>query len=378
MFLSVNTLFKTTVTTRDVDYQAQKKESINLDRWRRLKRKWFKGRRERPRYLKKQSPESLSEWHMMRRSSFAIALLVLTIILASCGTAIAREKSNPNVGTAQVAGLVPWIDSPSPVPPIPSPIPAAKPQTSAPPCKAADLALVNWGPSQLTGDHGIILELRNIGSATCLLSGTPKVIAKGTGVPDITATNRPMIFFGQDADTTPGKPVFLFVGVSAACAIPCQNPTIYNTLDIYYPMGGELVVHGLNLDSYCGMATTPFYSVKPGPQYPNPPTTNLVPTLKLPATVKAGTTLTYEVDISNPQSNPAELSPCPIYMEYSSFKTKLLYHLNCSAVHSIAPYGTVRYQMKMAIPASAPLGEASIYWVFFGPGNVGSNHLVIK
>lgn len=314
---------------------------------------------------------------MCRRKS-ALLLLGLTVILAGCGKVTAQIKSSPNPGTAKVSGLVPWIDSPSPVPPISSPIPAAIPQTNAPPCKAADLAFVNSGPSQLTGDHGIILELRNIGSASCLLSGTPKVVAVGTGLPNITATNRPMIFFGQEADTPPGGVVFLFVGVSAACSTTGQNPTIYNTLDIYYPLGGELVVHGLSLDNYCGMATTPFYSVKPGPQYPNPPTINLVPTLKLPATVKAGTTLTYEVDISNPRGKPAELLPCPIYMEYSSFRTSFLYHLNCSSVHSIAPHGEVRYQMKMAIPASAPLGEASIHWVFFGPGNVGNGQIRIQ
>lgn len=314
----------------------------------------------------------------MRRNSFAVTLLGLTFILASCGTAGAQAKSNPNVGAAKVARLVPWIDSPSPVPPIPAPIPAVKPKTSAPPCKDANLAYGGSAPSGLTGDGGVIIKLRNIGSATCFLSGTPKVVAKGTGVPDITATDRPMISFGQEADITPGKPVFLFIGMSAACGTPAQRPTMYDTLFVYYPMGGEVVIHGLALYNFCGMTTTPFYSVKPGPQYPNPPTINLVPTLKLPATVKAGTTLTYEVDISNPQSKPAELLPCPIYMEYSSFGTKLLYHLNCSTVHSIAPHGKVSYQMKMAIPSSAPLGEASIHWVFFGPGNVGTGRLIIR
>ncbi len=314
----------------------------------------------------------------MRESKLAVLLLGAAVALAGCGTTAAQVKQSPNIVAANVAGLVPWIDRPSQVPPFSSPIPAAIPQTNAPPCKAAELAFVNSGPSQLTGDHGIILELRNIGSASCLLSGTPKVVAEGTGLPNITATNRPMIFFGQEADTPPGEVVFLFIGVSAACATTGQSSTIYNTLDIYYPLGGELVVHGLSLDNYCGMATTPFYSVKPGPQYPNPPTANLVPILKLPAMVKAGSTLTYEVDVSNPLDKPVELSPCPIYMEYSSFRISFLYHLNCSSVHSIAPHGEVRYQMKMAIPAGAPLGEASIHWVFFGPGNVGNGQLKIQ
>ncbi len=143
-------------------------------------------------------------------------------------------------------------------------------------------------------------------------------------------------------------------------------------------MGGELALKDLKLPEYCGIAVSPFYSVKPSPQYPSSPTQNLIPTLVLPPTVKAGATLTYEVDVSNPLDKAVELNPCPIYMEYSSFHTSFLYHLNCSSVRSIPPHGVVRYQMKMPIPASAPTGKASVHWVFFGPGTVANGELVVK
>lgn len=138
------------------------------------------------------------------------------------------------------------------------------------------------------------------------------------------------------------------------------------------------MVQGVNLSFHCAMSVTPFYSAKPGPTYaPHPETSNLVPTLELPVSVKAGSVLSYQVDIYNPMSTPAKLEPCPFYLEYSSIPTKLFYRLNCSTARSIGAHSTVRYQMKMQIPSDAPLGMARIYWVFDGPGNVARGKVQI-
>ncbi len=320
-----------------------------------------------------------------------LALLVgMTVAVSSCGataaTTAARSTTSATATTKAGIGkdpkshsaLVPWIDSPSPVPPVSKPLPTTVPKTDAPPCSPNNLSLVDISVSQIMGAHGLIVQLRNVGLKACLLSGTPEVVAKGSGLPDIKAADRSMLSFGERSDTAPGKTVFLFVEATEACARPGQNPTVYSILDISYPKGGELVLNEIKLPEYCGIAVSPFYSVKPSPQYPSPPTLHLIPSMVLPASVNAGTTLTYEVDVSNPLEKTVDLSPCPIYMEYSSFRTSFLYHLNCSSVHSIPPYGTVRYQMKMAIPADAPIGKASIHWVFFGPGNVANGKLIVK
>lgn len=308
-----------------------------------------------------------------------LALLVgLAIAVSGCGAATAVTKPSVGKDPVSLSALVPWVDSPSAVPAVPSPLPTTIPKTDAPPCTANNLSLVGTAPSGLTGDHGLIVQLRNIGRKACLLSGTPDVAAKGPGLPDINATDRPMLSFGERSDTAPSKTVFLFVEASAACARPGQYPTVYSTIDISYPMGGELVLKDVKLPEYCGIAVSPFYSVKPSPQYPSPPTQNLIPSLVLPASVKAGGTLSYEVDVSNPLDKAVVLSPCPIYMEYSSFRASFLYHLNCSSVRSIPPHGVVHYQMEMPIPADAPTGEASIHWVFFGPGTVANGQLIVK
>lgn len=172
-------------------------------------------------------------------------------------------------GGARPIGLVPWLDSPTAIPKLSSPLPTTPPSTDAPPCKAGNLTFVDIAPSALTGDHGLNAQPRNSGSA-CLLSRTPKVVAKGAGLPNVSATKRPMPFFGQAADTAPGKAVYLFAEASAACARPGQGLIIYSTLKIYFTLGGKLVIKDLKLSTYCGVAISPFCSVKRPPKYLNP------------------------------------------------------------------------------------------------------------
>ena len=311
--------------------------------------------------------------HPLRRNTLVLLPMVLTMVLASCTTVPSQIKPDKVVKSS----LIPWIDAPSSLPPTPAPIPAPPPQTDAPPCNSANLAYVSWFGAQTSG-RGVIIRIRNTGHAACLMSGTPDAVAAGRDLPDLTAWKGATFIFGQVANTPAGKSVYLYVSAPAACATVDQTPKIYSTLFINYPMGGKLVIGNLRLPSYCGIGVSPFFMPKPGPQYPTPPTIGLIPTLKLPATVKAGTTLVYEVDLYNPAHSTVRLAPCPVYMEYSSFSNGQLYHLNCSSVSSIPPGGKLRYQMKFFIPKSTPATEASIHWSFFGPANVGNGHLLVQ
>ena len=125
-------------------------------------------------------------------------------------------------------------------------------------------------------------------------------------------------------------------------------------------------VGGLSLSFPCGMSATPLFVGKPQPTYPANPLVGLVPYLRLPATIKAGSTLHFEVDLSNPGDRPVVLSPCPVYLEHSDIPTKLLYRLDCRTVRSIPAHGQVRYEMEMAIPDAAPLGPAEVFWGLVG------------
>jgi hypothetical protein len=223
----------------------------------------------------------------------------------------------------------------------------------------------------VSGDDGAFIALRNTGSAACTLSGTPRVVASAAGHVTVVAGREPMPPDDEIADTAPGGTVVVRVDVPTYCK---ANPTgaigramPYHSLVIPIPGGGAKKVGGLRLSFPCGMSTTPFYTPKPGPTYPPDLLASLVPRLRLPATVRRGTTLDYEVDLYNPGDRPVALSPCPAYLEHSDVPTKLLYRLDCRSVHSVPAHGEVRYAMEMAIPADAPVGPMGMWWTFFGP-----------
>jgi hypothetical protein len=176
--------------------------------------------------------------------------------------------------------------------------------------------------------------------------------------------------YGERSDAAPGGTVFEQVDVPEFCpADPGggdRGDAVYHSLAVSILGGITKKVGGLSLSFPCGMSATPLFVGKPQPTYPVNPLVGLVPYLRLPATVRAGSTLHFEVDLSNPGGRPVALSPCPVYLEASSVPTKLLYRLDCRTVRSIPVHGQVRYGMEMAIPDAAPLGAAKIFWALFG------------
>ena len=316
-----------------------------------------------------------------------IGMAVLALMLAACTnsssprpTTTPAAVGNTTVGgptttTAVTGEVVPWVDEPASKALLssllPRALPPSPPRTGAPPCTVRELSAAIAGPTEVSGDEGVVIVLRDTGSTACLLTGTPRVVAGAPGHVTVVAGQEPMPSDGETADTAPGGTVVLRVDVPTYCR---ANPTgaigramPYHSLAISVPGGGAKKVAGLRLSFPCGMSTTPFYTPKPGPTYPADTLATLVPRLRLPARVRPGTVLDYEVDLYNPGDRPVALSPCPVYLEHSNVPTKLLYRLDCRSVHLVPAHSQVRYEMEMAIPADAPGGPMGLWWTFFGP-----------
>lgn len=88
--------------------------------------------------------------------------------------------------------------------------------------------------------------------------------------------------------------------------------------------------------------------------------------LETPATVTAGSTLHYAIDLYNPTSSAILLLPCPTYQEsLSSGSGRVVeeHVLNCAGVRQVPAGGQVRFEMELAVPASLPASSASgIVW----------------
>jgi hypothetical protein len=302
----------------------------------------------------------------------AITVLASTLGLGAA-TAYAKNLVVPWVNNRATPALIGSL--------LPKPLPAPAPKTDAPPCTSSQLALQPVTGLQWSQNSGVAVRLRNTGSSACLLRGTPKVAASSPGHPNVVATPLGLAATdGEVANTPAGGLVSADVSVPVACA---SNPggsnqglPTYRRLVITLPGGGTRTISGLNLTFPCGMAVTPFNMPKPSPTYARYWIQYLKPRVALPASVKAGGTLVYEITLTNPLSRPVALTPCPAYIEHSSSDIKLEYRLNCTFVHSIPAHSFSIYQMKMAIPDTTPSGPMTVFWSVIGPGTISSHATV--
>jgi hypothetical protein len=281
--------------------------------------------------------------------------------------------------------VVPWVNDPATPAVIdsllPKPLPLPVPKTDAPLCTSSELVLQPVAGLQWSQDSGVVVRLRNAGSSACLLRGTPDVVARSPGHPNVVATPLGLrATDGQVADTPAGGLVSVDVSVPVACASSPsgadQGLPTYPRLTVTLPGGGARTISGLHLTFPCGMGVSPFFMPKPAPTYAPYWIRYLKPQVSLPTSVTAGGTLVYEVTLTNPLNRRIALSPCPAYIEHSSTGIKLEYRLDCSFVHSIPAHSFSIYQMKMAIPAATPSGPMTVFWGVIGP-NTPSSHATV-
>jgi hypothetical protein len=295
-----------------------------------------------------------------RAASAAVAKAKL-----AAGRALAAARA-----AAVASSLVPWVNEPATAAMLsalqPKALPPPRPKTGAPPCAGAELSVARVAPIGAMQDDGMVIVFRNNGSQACTLAGRPRVVATAPGEAPVVAAAGKMPFDAEVADTPPGGLVVDQVDVPGICPTDPgggdRSDPAYRTLVISLPRspGRKVAVDGLRFP--CGMSSTPFFTLKAQPTYAPDPLVSLVPRLVLPVSVKSGTTLGYEVELSNPGDRAVALSPCPVYIESSDVPTKLEYRLNCALVHSIPARSVVRYAMEMAIPRSAEGGRARLFW----------------
>jgi hypothetical protein len=292
-----------------------------------------------------------------------LALLIVCAVWYVTGVVSAKPR------------LVPWVNQPATSAllksMLPKPLPIPTPKTNAPPCTEAALA-VSVGILQWSQNGGVALDLRNSGSTTCLLRGTPRVVATESGERNVVAAAAPMPTFAEVANTAPGAIVVVALSAPLVCVTnpggSNQNSPVYHRLVITMPGGATRTLRGLTLRFPCGMSVTPFSTPKPAVKYVVLSMSYLVPHIHLPSSVRNGSALIYNVELSNPLGRAVALSPCPAYIEHSSLSTKLEYQLNCTTVREIPAHQSVWYQMKMPVAATAHPGLVTVFWsLILGP-----------
>jgi Protein of unknown function (DUF4232) len=264
----------------------------------------------------------------------------------------------PSITAVDDTGAVPWVDRPGTIF-VGSPLPVALLPTGGPPCRASDLKVSSADMSGAMGEMFFRYDFTNVSSTACILRGFPRVVANLPGKPPLVATDGTTFFgFPLEPETTaPGASTSLVLGTSRDCSSALDDPTI--TVSIRG--SGTIVLPG-DIGPLCGLFANQFGVQPAEPDYTKSPVDGATATLELPGSVKAGGTLRYVVDLTNPTSSDMVLDPCPTYWQWIGVASKVPIELNCDAVPVLAAHTTHRFSMELAVPADVPTGQATAYW----------------
>lgn len=288
----------------------------------------------------------------------------------SATSSITSPAPTPSIVPVDEAGAVPWVDRPGTMF-FGSPLPVATLPTSGPPCRAADLRVSDVGGNGGGGHSYATFDFMNVGSSPCILQGFPRVVATEPGRRALVAGDG-AYFVGKEQSATmqPGATTSLSIETERDCTargtVSSGSPTlIYHTATVSIPGGGKVVLHD-TFDVECGLFTGEFGVEQPQPQYTTSPVEGAIAALEVPTEVRAGSTLRYVVDITNPTTHDMVLTACPGYQQGLGEAGTTILAFNCDAVPVLSADTTRRFAMELAVPADFPTGPTTLYWNIAG------------
>jgi hypothetical protein len=311
-----------------------------------------------------------------RRAGIALPGLILAVavVLAGCSSTHRARASN--------VPLIAWDGA------VPAPL-QQHPVEPASPCRAAQLRVVGPGfqfAPALSGGTGSI-TVRNAGPAPCRLSGRPDVALVG-------ARPAPQ----QRRLTLPAEPPefprlappdtvlqALPVGATATLAVDWRNwcvPASGSRTAPVPPRAVRLTLpgssHHLDVDynavPACDAPEQPStLSVRPWQPSPLPATAPWTSTAVLAKIVsldgkrsitgRRGEVVRYAVELRNPESVAVSFGLCPLVVEMVAPTGRPEGHqLNCRGTGQLTPKASVRFEMRVQIPADAPVGANGLFW----------------
>jgi hypothetical protein len=338
----------------------------------------------------------------MWRNRFAVVGVIgAGVLLSSCGGA----------PTARHAGstAIPWSDSTPAPPSLPTPSPIPVVPAGTPNCRAQDVRVVFAAGNALTGGQLVAhLALGNQSDTSCVLEGVPGLQlldASGKLIPGTNGSYRrlpeqPVLLApnlgATEGQLVPGQAWFEIYWRTHDGAGSCANPSpLATAARLQLPAGGGELMVSLTNPRLGGIAPCgggvgigPFQPVTPPPPPYLPPPHQFTPEVRLPAKVKAGELLRYEVTLRNVTAEPVRFGEnCPAYREdlypeqaltappppgkYERDEPatrgkpplgKHRYLLNCRPAGSIAPGAEVTFAMVLGVPASAEPGRYFLLW----------------
>lgn len=297
------------------------------------------------------------------RGTFVIGTTLVGVLVSACAAAgqAVQVAQAPAASTA-----VPWVDRPGTIF-VGSPLPVVPLPTSGPPCPVSALAVSSTGSTGVMGVMYFWYDFTNVSSAACILRGYPRVVATRQGQAPLVATDGSTFFgFPIEPETmAPGASTKFILGTNRDCPLAVGSdsppPLADPTVTVSIPGSGTVVLPG-DGGPLCGLFADQFGVQPPDPVYTKSPIDGATVRLELPSVVRAGSTLKYVVDLTNPTSSDMVLDPCPSYWQWIGVASKATVEMNCDAVPVLAAHATRRFAMELAVPQDVPSGPATVYW----------------
>lgn len=290
--------------------------------------------------------------------------MLLRVLAGSSGCGSTATRA-PSVS----GGVVPWLNRPLPFYVIPEPK-LIRHSASALRCRAGQLRVSQGRSGAGLGNQLQELVFTNVAARPCLLRGYPTISAETpAGRRRTLRPQRGGTYFGQlvAADLPPGGHVFLDLATSSGCEGGRKPAIRYHHLLFTLSHGGSVQAEQVSISEDCGLSMSDFGLPRRYRQPRAAPGTpgTLQARLRLPTSVRVGTTLRYTITLSNPTKTTVVLHPCPGYSEglyASGLVVRRSFALNCQSVHAIPARGHVRYAMRLTVPRRAAPAIAKIGW----------------
>jgi hypothetical protein len=217
------------------------------------------------------------------------------------------------------------------------------------------------------GHSDIRVSVRNVGGSTCSLIGTPDLTArdsagKVTAIPTVAGPVLGYAGIVGYATINPGESAWLIIEGSLSCDGGI-NATSYGNVSVDLP-ASSLSVPATALTTTCPIRVSTWY-LPADANYRAPDRfASVEVAIEAPDSARRGTDLVYTVTLTN-YLGPVSLTPCPIYSEVLGSITAT-YRLNCTM--STLSSGSLRFEMRLSIPADMTAGPTDLRWQIDEPG----------
>jgi hypothetical protein len=306
----------------------------------------------------------------------------------------AQHAATPSVSPLPTipapAHFVPWQPLPVGSGDVPTPTPYPVPP-GTPACRAAQLEGAQLGMGAAAGNEDMPIVLRNRGTTACVLQGFADLRlldARGQLLAEAVGTANRGTFFDDSTVVAvlmqPGTPTLVptasasrhgydgqaFMNVQwTDCSAPQAHAAAIDLPDA----GGRVVMPfpvSATQDAACFPGTHANPRLTRGPFRPELSdwmTDALDARIAAPSPVRAGSTVTYYVTLTNHAPLAYRFDPCPDFGEGLDKAATIELRLNCAAASEIAPGSSETFEMRVDVPRSFS-GTYQLTWNLLSPG----------